>query len=76
MFKLGVKYVDVYYRSLDDLDTINSPAQGSLNAAYAKCYTENLEFKISKRNNQYTIYIYIYNSKFSFFIFRFQVKHI
>ena len=68
MFKLGVKYVDVYYRSLDDLDTINSPVQGSLNAAYAKCYTENLEFKISKRNNQYTIYvggqkIGIYNSK-------------
>ena len=68
MFKLGVKFVDVYYRNLDDLDSINNPIQGSLNAAYAKCYTENLEFKISKRDNQYTIYvggqkIAIYNSQ-------------
>lgn len=68
MFKLGVKFVDVYYRNLDDLDSVNNPIQGSLNAAYAKCYTENLEFKISKRDNQYTIYvggqkIAIYNSQ-------------
>ena len=68
MFKLGVKYVDIYYRNLDDLDTINNPIQGSLNASYARCYTENLEFKISKRGNQYTIYvggqkIAIYNSQ-------------
>lgn len=68
MFKLGVKFVDVYYRNLDDLDSVNNPIQGSLNAAYAKCYTEKLEFKISKRDNQYTIYvggqkIAIYNSQ-------------
>ena len=68
LFKMNNKNVEIIYKNKDNLDSYYNPVKGNLNAAYAKCYSEDLTFKISKVNNKYTIYvgdqkIGVYNSQ-------------
>ena len=57
LFKIGNKNLEIIYKNKSQLDSINNPIKANLNAAYAKCYSENLKFKISKIKNKYTVYV-------------------
>ena len=52
LFKLGYKHLQILYKN-DENTTILS----TVIASQAKCFTSNLKYKISKRNNVYTIYV-------------------
>ena len=53
LFKMNNKNVEIIYKNKDNLDSYYNPVKGNLNAAYAKCYSEDLTFKISKVNNNF-----------------------
>lgn len=52
LFKLGNKSLEVIYKNKNLQKTLSI-----YNAAYAKTYTENLQIKLTKRNNIYNIFI-------------------
>ena len=52
LFKLGQKCVDVIHMNRDAQKVL-----ATFNSAYAKTYTENLEYKLQKRGAEFTLYV-------------------
>lgn len=52
LFKISNKVAEVIYKNKDSQKTL-----ASFNSAYAKTVTANLQFKLSKRNNKYELYV-------------------